>query len=154
MSHHKTQLSASQMQQYKEAFIIFDKKHQGTISKYDLPTIMRGLGKNPTESEVDEIINEYCNEASQYVDFPTFCLCMQHPVRDVDTEDEVLEAFKVFDQDGNGLISVEALKKCMLQLGESLKEEELNEMLRTVRIDQNGMLNYVDLTKTMMERSQ
>ena len=44
--------------EFKEAFSMFDKNGDGTISSHELGTIMRSLGQNPTESELMDMINE------------------------------------------------------------------------------------------------
>ena len=37
------------------------------------------------------------------IDFPEFLSLMARKMKDTDTEEELIEAFKVFDRDGNGL---------------------------------------------------
>ena len=44
--------------EFREAFSLFDKNGDGTISSAELGTIMRSLGQNPTESELQDMINE------------------------------------------------------------------------------------------------
>ena len=44
--------------EYREAFTMFDKDGDGTISTKELGVVMRSLGQNPTEQELQEIINE------------------------------------------------------------------------------------------------
>jgi len=46
-------------------------------------------------------------------------------MKDTDSEEEILEAFKVFDRDGNGFITPDELKHVMTNLGEKLTEEEM-----------------------------
>merc|ERR1712216_873956 len=52
-----------------------------------------------------------------------------------DTEEELIEAFKVFDRDGNGFISAAELRHIMTNLGEKLTDEEVDEMIREADID-------------------
>jgi calmodulin len=47
-------------------------------------------------------------------------------MKDTDTEEELIEAFKVFDRDGNGLISAAELRHVMTNLGEKLTDEEVD----------------------------
>ncbi len=42
----------------KEAFTLFDKDGDGTITCAELGTVIRSLGKNPTDAEVVDMINE------------------------------------------------------------------------------------------------
>ena len=42
------------------------------------------------------------------------------------SEEEIREAFRVFDKDGNGFISAAELRHVMTNLGEKLTDEEVN----------------------------
>jgi len=71
--------------------------------------------------------------------------------KDVDAEDEMLEAFKVFDSDGNGMISSEELRQIMHNLGEKLTTEEVDEMVREADIDGDGQINYEEFVRMMFK---
>ncbi|KAG3271868.1 CALM2-like [Ictidomys tridecemlineatus] len=58
------QLTEEQIAEFKEAFPLFDIDRDGTITTKELGTIMRSLGQNPTEAELQDMINE--------VDHPNF----------------------------------------------------------------------------------
>ena len=53
------------------------------------------------------------------IDFPEFLSLMARKMKDTDTEEELIEAFKVFDRDGNGFISAAELRHVMTNLGET-----------------------------------
>ncbi|BGP34914.1 hypothetical protein JCM10296v2_006738 [Rhodotorula toruloides] len=92
-------------QLFKEAFSLFDKDGDGTITTRELGTVMRSLGQNPTEAELQDMINEVDADGNGQIDFPEFLTMMARKMRETDSEEEVREAFKVFDKDGNGFIS-------------------------------------------------
>uniref|UniRef100_A0A8C9VB54 Calmodulin 3a (phosphorylase kinase, delta) n=1 Tax=Scleropages formosus TaxID=113540 RepID=A0A8C9VB54_SCLFO len=46
------------IEKFKEAFSLFDKDGDGTITTKELGTVMRSLGQNPTEAELQDMINE------------------------------------------------------------------------------------------------
>uniref|UniRef100_A0A8C9CY67 EF-hand domain-containing protein n=1 Tax=Phocoena sinus TaxID=42100 RepID=A0A8C9CY67_PHOSS len=52
------QLTEEQMAEFKEAFSLFDKDGDGTITTKELGTVMRSLGQNSTEAELQDVINE------------------------------------------------------------------------------------------------
>lgn len=72
--------------------------------------------------------------------------------KDTDTEEELIEAFKVFDRDGNGFISAAELRHVMTNLGEKLTDEEVDEMIREADVDGDGQINYEEFVKMMMAK--
>lgn len=48
----------SYLTDFKEAFALLDKDGDGTINTKELGVLMRSLGENPTEQELEEIIRE------------------------------------------------------------------------------------------------
>ena len=83
---------------------------------------MRSLGQNPTEAELQDMINEVDADGNGTIDFPEFLTMMARKMRDTDSEEEIKEAFKVFDKDGNGYISAAELRHVMTNLGEYLQD--------------------------------
>ncbi|CAF4808203.1 unnamed protein product, partial [Rotaria magnacalcarata] len=69
------------------------------------------------------------------IDFPEFLTLMARKMKDTDSEEEIREAFRVFDKDGNGYISVDELRNVMTSLGEKLTDEEVNQMIREADTD-------------------
>jgi calmodulin len=86
------------------------------------------------------------------IDFPEFLSLMARKMKDTDTEEELIEAFKVFDRDGNGFISAAELRHVMTNLGEKLTDEEVDEMIREADVDGDGQINYEEFVKMMMAK--
>lgn len=66
---------------------------------------------------------------------------MARKIADIDSEEEIREAFRVFDKDGNGHISAPELRHVMGNLGEKLTDEEIDELIRDADIDGDGQIN-------------
>ena len=66
---------------------------------------------------------------------------MANKMKDSDSEQEIAEAFKVFDREGHGYVSAAELRHVMMTLGEKLSEEEADEMIREVDVDGDGQIN-------------
>jgi len=63
-----------------------------------------------------------------------------------DPEDELLKAFRQFDKNGNGYISVAELKERMTTLGEPLTWDEAEDMVKDADINGDGQLDYKGLS--------
>nr|ACJ72161.1 UGT4 [Pueraria montana var. lobata] len=103
------QLTDDQIAEFKEAFSLFDKDGDGCITTKELGTVMRSLGQNPTEAELQDMINEVDADGNGTIDFPEFLNLMARKMKDTDSEEELKEAFRVFDKDQNGFISAAKL---------------------------------------------
>lgn len=90
----------------------------------------------------DENSNPYFSPGNGTIDFPEFLTMMARKMKDTDSEEEIREAFRVFDKDGNGFISAAELRHVMTNLGEKLTDEEVDEMIREADIDGDGQVNY------------
>ena len=141
------QLTEEQISEFKEAFSLFDKDKDGTITSRELGTVMRSLGQNPTEAELRDMVKEVDADGNGTIDFSEFLTMMARKLKDVDTEDELKEAFKVFDKDGNGFISAAELRHVMTNLGEKLTDEEVDEMIKEADIDSDGQVNYEEFKR-------
>lgn len=67
-----SQLSDEQIAEFKEAFSLFDKDGDGTITTKELGTVMRSLGQNPTQAELQDMIREVDVDGNGTIDFPEF----------------------------------------------------------------------------------
>ena len=76
------------------------------------------------------------------IDFEEFLQMMAKKMKDTDTEEEMKEAFKVFDRDNNGFISAQELRLVMANLGEKLTDEEVEEMIKEADMNGDGQVDY------------
>lgn len=139
----------SRFQEIKEAFNVFDKDNDGFITIKELGTVMRSLGHNPTECELQDMIKLYDKDESGTIDFPEFLDLMTTKMKETELEEQLIQTFKVFDRDGNGLLSGQELKYVMAVVGEVLTEQEVDELIKQADIDGDGFINYQEFVKMM-----
>jgi len=146
------QLTEEQVAEFKEAFSLFDKDGDGTITTRELGTVMRSLGQNPTEAELQDMINEVDADGNNQIDFAEFLTMMARKMKDTDSEEEIREAFKVFDRDNNGFISAAELRHVMTSIGEKLTDDEVDEMIREADQDGDGRIDYNEFVQLMLNK--
>lgn len=142
-------LTEEQIVEFQEAFNLFDKDKDGTITTQELGTVMKSLGQYPSENELRDLISEVDTDGNGVIDFKEFLGMMARRMRDPDSEEELREAFKVFDKDGNGYISASELKQVMASLGEKLTTDELNEMMLEADLNGDGQISFDEFAKMM-----
>lgn len=145
------QLSRDQKDECKEVFDLFDINKEGLIPQESLGDAMRALGTNPTLSEVNEMISEITpkNKKIEFNDFiEQYCKILKDP----DTEDDLLESFRLFDKEGNGIITKNELIHIMTSLGENFTIEDAEEMVREGDVNGDGFIRYEDFVKMIMKK--
>ncbi|KAJ0234499.1 Calmodulin-1 [Hirschfeldia incana] len=146
------QLTDEQISEFIEPFCLFDKDGDGCITTEELGTVMRSLGQNPTEAELQDMFKEVETDGDGTIDFPEFLILMAKKIKGTDSEEEMKEAFRVFDKDQSGFISAAELRHVMTNLREKLTDEEVEEMVREADVDGDGQINYGEFVKIMMAK--
>ena len=146
------QLSEEQIRIYKESFDVFDKDGDGTITSKEFGSVMRSLGQNPSQAQLQVMIEEFDKNNNGKIDFLEFCEIMVKKAGDYTMSlKDVENAFKVFDKDGSGFIEIDELRDLMMNLGEKLTEEEIQAMMQFADIDKDGKIDYHEFVIMMMQ---
>lgn len=139
-------LSQKDIQNYQEAFNFFDEDKDGFISIQEVGKVMRSIGLYPSEQELVEIskttrskvnFNEFLNMASRNI------------VDNKINQKQMEEAFKMFDLHGNGMVNLAHLRVSLQSLGEKLRDEEIDEMIRECDIDAEGNVRCEELVRIL-----
>lgn len=99
----------------------------------DLINVLRCLGYNPTETEVDDIYSKMNVTDDMYLEFPQVLSASRLCKHTAESPDELVDAFRVFDKYGTGMISDKELCRMMTSLGDSLSAQEIDAMVRSLR---------------------
>ncbi|XP_011083219.1 caltractin isoform X1 [Sesamum indicum] len=145
-------LTQQKRQEIKEAFELFDTDGSGTIDAKELNVAMRALGFEMSEEEITRMIAEVDKDGSGAIDFDEFCHMMTAKFGERDTEEELMKAFNIIDQDKNGKISAADIQRIARELGENFTEKEIQDMIDEADRDRDGEVN-ADEFKRMMRRT-
>lgn len=135
---------------------MFDKDGDGTITLSELASVMRTLGQQPTEDELQVMMSSVDVDQNGVIDFGEFVGLMKSHFHTDDNipsaETELLEAFRIFDRNEDGFITEEELKLALLNLGERLTGEQLRDMIAAADTDGNGLIDYNEFAAMMQNK--
>ena len=139
-------LSDTQLQQAKQVFNLYDTAGSGCISVEHVGTVLRSLGKCPSEADVRDIIRQY--GLGESVNFPTFVHILESNINTfIKSEDDIATALGVFDKENTGYISAEELLHVLSVLGESMPKEEISNIIADHV--QDGKIEYRSFAKAL-----
>ncbi|KAM7110036.1 calcium-binding protein 2-like isoform 3-T3 [Ciconia maguari] len=145
------ELRPEEIEELKQAFREFDKDRDGYISYKDLGECMRTMGYMPTEMELIELSQQITGGK---VDFDDFVELMG-PKMLAETADmigikELRDAFREFDSNGDGQISMAELREAMCKLlGQQLNYREVDEILKDVDLNGDGLVDFEEFVRMM-----
>ena len=136
---------------YKEAFQIFDKHSEGYISSNELGTIMSSLGFNISDEDLNEITNIYDNDQNNnIIDFISFLGIISKKKENIYKEEDLIDAFRIFDKEGNGKISSKELLYVMMSSGEDFNENYIKELISESSIEHDEFIDYQKFVKLLI----
>ncbi|XP_039721635.1 myosin light polypeptide 6 isoform X3 [Pteropus medius] len=139
------EFNKDQLEEFKEAFELFDRVGDGKILYSQCGDVMRALGQNPTNAEVLKVLGHPKSDEMnvKVLDFEHFLPMLQTVAKNKDqgTYEDYVEGLRVFDKEGNGTVMGAEIRHVLVTLGEKMTEEEV-EMLVAGHEDSNGCINY------------
>uniref|UniRef100_A0A7C8Z8S8 2-alkenal reductase (NAD(P)(+)) n=1 Tax=Opuntia streptacantha TaxID=393608 RepID=A0A7C8Z8S8_OPUST len=133
----------------KRVFDRFDKNGDGTISASEMGGVLRALGSETSKEEVEKMMAELDIDKDGVVNFDEFAeFCARKLDGDCGLK-ELSEAFDMYDQDKNGLISANELHLVLSRLGQHCTVQDCEKMIKTVDSDGDGNVSFEEFRKMM-----
>ncbi|XP_076119869.1 myosin light chain 1, skeletal muscle isoform [Alosa pseudoharengus] len=149
----KVDFTPDQIEDYREAFGLFDRVGDGKVAYNQIADIMRALGQNPTNKEVKHILGNPSPEdmAAKRVEFEQFLPMLQTVINNPNKAqfEDYVEGLRVFDKEGNGTVMGAELRIVLSTLGEKMNEAEIDALMAGQE-DENGCVNYEAFVKHIM----
>nr|BAB69801.1 myosin light chain 1 [Decapterus maruadsi] len=149
----KIEFTPDQVEDYKEAFGLFDRVGDNKVAYNQIADIMRALGQNPTNKEVAKLLGSPSAEdmANKRVEFEGFLPMLQTIINSPNKAgyEDYVEGLRVFDKEGNGTVMGAELRIVLSTLGEKMTEAEIDALM-TGQEDESGGVNYEAFVKHIM----
>merc|ERR1712053_33228 len=153
-----TGLEADEIKVLKLCFNLFDVKKQDYLGADDLDDILRAMGFRPSKEELKEILEEIDEDGSGEIEFGEFCqLCAKFLVEDPDIETmkrELKDAFRIYDKNGEGFITMDTLRGLISELLAPLTDEELDGIIAELDEDGSGTMDFDEFCEMMMSQPE
>jgi len=145
-------LNKEQIALLKHAFDTFDVEKKGSIGTVMIGTILGMLGISLDEKMLADIINEVDEDGSGELEFEEFITLASRFMVEEDAEamqQELKEAFRLYDKEGNGYISTSVLKEILKELDDKITNEELDMMIAEIDSDGSGTVDFDEFMEVM-----
>lgn len=114
---------------------------------------MTSLGYDVKNPLVYQILSNLDKNGKNNINFDEFLDLMTAKMGDKDSKEDILKVFQLFDENSNGHITLESLKRVARELGEDMSEEELKEMIDRADLDGDGKINQDEFYNIMTKKS-
>nr|QGQ62246.1 Troponin C [Demodex brevis] len=145
-------LTKEQVQMLRKAFDMFDRQKKGYIACNMVSTILRTLGQTFEESDLQQLIVEIDADGSGQLEFDEFLTLTARFLVEEDAEamqEELREAFRLYDKEGNGYIKTSDLREILRALNDKLTADELDEMIAEIDTDGSGTVDFDEFMEMM-----
>jgi len=142
-----SQFEQAQIQEFKEAFQMIDQDRNGIIDVGDLKATYAALGVRHNDPDALKAMIAEADGAT--INFTVFLNMLADKLHGTDPEDVILKAFKVYDPENKGVMSMDSLKSCLMQQADRFSEEEFQSIIPLLSIDGSNQVDYKALCYTL-----
>nr|CAD2156983.1 unnamed protein product [Meloidogyne enterolobii] len=142
-----------------QVFADCDKSGSGFINIKKLKIVMRALGLEPRQEEVNKLMDRMLEDSvARSVNREAFTAqelanILSDRLKIDKIGDEIQTAFQLFDSNEKGFINVEDLKRVAEELGEELNEDEFKEMISLAECSIKGQVTPNEFKNVMKKIS-
>ena len=138
-------LTEEKIKECKIIFDLIDKDKDAKINSEELGPALRVCGASPSQQELDMLIDN-----SNLITFEKFIDIYEKLINNQDSEDDIINELKKLDKNGTGNITVNDLKNLLLNFGEVLTKEEIDDVIQEANADKSGNINIEKFAKILL----
>ena len=146
-------LNDDDIKEIDEAFTLFDADKTGTVDYHELKVAMRALGFAVKKADVLRLVRDVDVHDTGNITRDQFVSILKQQYSQRDPEEEMKKAFRLFDADASGNISVKNLRLISKELGEDIGDDELQAMIDEFDKDADGLINESEFMSIMQQSS-
>merc|ERR1712098_339025 len=145
--------SLDEIEEIKEAFDMFDSDGSGSIEVAELKAAMTKLGFDGDNELATKMIDDLDADKSGEIEFDEFLDMMSAKMPDDPTKDEVSKVFPAFDKNKSGVITKDNLKQVIRELGQTMSDDEIDELIEHTSSSNNGEVTLDDFYNIITKKT-
>ena len=126
-------MTEEEIQDLRETFDLFDDDKSGTIDAHEITKALENTGVEQRNPIVYKMILDL-QEINGPIDFDLFIDTICNRLGNNKDRDGIQKLFNLFDLSGDGNIDFEKLKRVAKDLGETMNDEEIDEMMHHIHV--------------------
>ncbi|XP_074578612.1 putative calcium-binding protein CML31 [Curcuma longa] len=141
--------SISKSSSLHHVFCYFDENGDGKISATELQSCMRSIGEELSHEDAVSVVESSDSDGDGLLGFDDFVRLVEGEESE-EKEKNLREAFKVYQEAGDGCITPKSLRRALGKLGEAKSVEECRVMIRRYDINGDGVITFDEFRMMML----
>ena len=146
-NHTNRGLTEAEIEEVREAFNLFDVDGSGRIDPKELKEAMISLGYTNNNAVMSDMIADLDKDSTGDIDFDEFLNIFTLQIGaggGEESREDIAKIFHLFDVEKTGYISLNQLKRVARELGETMSDAELLEMIERASSRDDGLVSFDD----------
>ena len=114
---------------------------------------MTSLGFEAKNQIIYQMISDLDADGSGRIDFEEFIRLMTARISEKDSRDDIRKVFNLFDDEKTGYISIKNLRRVAKELGETIEDTDLQEMVERADNDNDGLVSEEEFYSIMTKKT-
>merc|ERR1719281_1433815 len=146
-------LGEDEVMEIKEAFDLFDKDRSGEITVGEMLDAMRSLGYDTEHGDAAQHVKNLDTDGSGALEFSEFYELLTARFSENTTKEELQRVFALFDTDKTGEISLANMRAIADQVGDSVSDDELGDIVLKNDMNNDGQLTFDDFYAVLTKKA-
>eukprot|EP00826_Nyctotherus_ovalis_P005015 TRINITY_DN11114_c0_g2_i2.p1 TRINITY_DN11114_c0_g2~~TRINITY_DN11114_c0_g2_i2.p1 ORF type:complete len:178 (+),score=57.42 TRINITY_DN11114_c0_g2_i2:47-580(+) len=152
--HKAEQLSEEKLSEINEVFAIFDNNSDGYVSTEEVGVMVRAVGGNPMDEEIERLKKEIDPTSTGKFDKTAFVALVAKRPKETDTVEDLVRALRTLSEEGDKAttIKLDKFQYYMANRGEAIPEEDIKQLLNSWGTLQGDTINIEEFAKMLMSK--
>ena len=145
-------LSDEQIEEFREAFSVFDPESKGYIQTKELGNVLRSLGIYITNEEKNEFIEKYVSGIEDNIYFHDFLKIIFQKISDTKVDEELFEAFNIFDYQKRKEIDIDKFEEEFKTYLPEVSDTEVKEICQYLKHSNSNSINIQEAVQKLVSK--